>query len=324
MLINEWAMVLNLISIALMGMLAATALLALMWPFTARYIPQLSPSSQQRVLWLFVATPWATSTICVFVFLLSLDSSDNSLWLGRLTHWHHPYVFHLDSWHSAILVTFVLGLAYVLTRKGLNTFRHFNALNSITRLSQRETNHWGTGPDIIVLDSQTPSAFAGGLMRPKCYVTTGLIERVTETELDIIIEHERTHIKHRDIQKKLLFSLFASLYPKPVARRLNRMFSVTVEQLADAHVGKSHCAFAIAETLVKAARAQHLSAGANPLMVNYVTADDVDVRVRALIAPQAFRSLSWAYCLLLMALVTFVSSAAVDAVHHLIEAVFSH
>ena len=325
MLINESAILLNLLSIALMGLLAAIALLVLVWPFTAHYITQLSACTQQKVLWLFVATPWAASIICVFVFLSSLFQPDSSLWLGRLTHWHHPYVFHLDSWHSATLFVFILGSAYVLTRKGVNTVQHLNTLNSLTRFSQRKVSHLEIGRDIAVLESQAPSAFTAGFMRPKCYVTTGLIARVTETELDIIIEHERAHIKHRDTQKKLLFALLTSLYPKPVARRLNRLFSVAMEQLADAHVSKSYCAFEIAETLVKAARVQHASAGnANPLMVNFLTADDVDLRVRALVAPQAFRSHSLGYYLLFMALTTMVSSAAVDGLHHLIEAIFSH
>ncbi|MBR9910299.1 MAG: M56 family metallopeptidase [Gammaproteobacteria bacterium] len=325
MLINESAILLNLLNIALMGLLAATALLVLFWPIIARHIEQLSACAQQKMLWLFVATPWAASCICVFVFVSSLFQSKNSLLLGRLTHWHHPYVFHLDSWHSATLFIFILGVAYVLARKGLTTVRHLNTLNSITRLSQEKNRHWEIGRDIVVLESQTPSAFAAGFVRPKCYVTTGLIERVTETELDIIIEHERAHIKHRDTQKKLLFALFTSLYPKPVARRLNRLLSVAMEQLADAHVSKSYCAFDIAETLVKAARTQHVTAGnANPLMTNFFTADDVDLRVRALVAPQAFRPFPWGYCLLLMALTSMASSVAVDGLHHLIEAVFSH
>ncbi len=324
MLINESAMLLNLISIALLGLLAATALLVLLWLFTARYIEQLSPFTQQRVLWLFVVTPWVVSSICVCVFFSSLLQSDRLFWLDQLAHWHHPYVFQLDSWHSVTLVLFILGLAYLLTRKGLDAARHLNTLKSITHLSQKRTGHERTRRDTIVLESQTPAAFAAGLVHSKCYITTGLIEQVSETELDIIIAHERAHIRHRDVQKKLLFTLFASLYPKPVARRLNRLFSVAMEQLADAHVCQSHCAFDIAETLLKAARAQQVSTRTNSLLVNYVSADDVDIRVRALIAPQTFRSLPWAYCLLLMVLITLLSSVAVDALHHLMEALFSH
>tara|TARA_R110000850_G_scaffold145408_9_gene267517 strand:- start:300 stop:1280 length:981 start_codon:yes stop_codon:yes gene_type:complete len=326
MLINESAILLNLLSIALMGLLAATVLLVLVWRLTDRYIEQLSACAQKKLLWLFVVAPWVVSIVCVFIFLASLFQSDRSFWLGKLTHWHHPYVFHLDSWHGATLLLFILGVTYVLVRKSLKTIRHLHTLSSITRFSVDESRHWEVGRDIVVLESQMPSAFAAGLIHPKCYVTTGLIERVTGTELDIIIEHERAHIKHRDTQKKLLFTVLTSLFPKSVARCLNRLFSVAMEQLADAHVSKSYCEFDIAETLIKAARMQSVSTSSvNPLMVNYVTADDVDVRIRALVTPHVFRSsFPLGYGLLVIALTAIASAVAVDGLHHLIEAVFSH
>ena len=325
MLVNEGAMILNLLSIALMGLLAATALLTVISLFTARFITLLSARAQKKTLWLFVAMPWSVSIACVLIFAPSLLQTESPLWLGALAHWHHPYVFYLDSWHGATLVLFILGAVYVLARKGLNAIRHLNALNTLTGLSQGNTRYWEVGQDIVVLESQIPSAFAGGLSRPKCYVTTGLIERVSETELDIIIDHERAHIRHKDTQKKLLFALFASLYPRPLARRLNQLFSLASELLADARVSKSYCNFDIAQTLVSATRIQRFFAGnANPALVSYFIADDVDYRVKALVDPQRLRSFPWAHCLLVIVLTTILSSIGVDSLHHLIEAVFSH
>ena len=325
MLINEWAIVLNLLSIALVGLLAAAVFLALIWPFTVRYIAQLSACTQKKVLWLFMGAPWIASVICVFVFLPSLFQLESLSWLSRLAHWHHPYVFYLDSWHSITLLIFILGAAYVLFRKGLTAVRYFNALASLSNLSRDKARHREIGRDVVVLESHVPSAFTAGLFSPKCYVTTGLVKQVSETELDIIVAHERAHIKHKDTRKKLLFALVASLYPRPVAQRFNRLFSVATEQLADAQVGKTYSVFDIAQTLVNAARIQRISGGnMNPAGVSYFIADDVDVRVRALIAPQEFRPFSWGNCLLIMTLTTILSLAGVDSLHHLIEAIFSH
>lgn len=326
MIINESAILLNLLCVALICLLFSVVLLVLVWLFSARYVEQLSARVQQRVLWLFVVTPWVVSTICVVAFQTSLYQSSRSYWLDRLAHWHHPYVFHLDSWHGVTLLLFVFGVAYVLVRNSLKTMRHLNTLKSITRLSADEARLWEVGCDIVVLESQTPSAFVAGFMRPKCYVTTGLLERVTRLELDIIIEHERAHIKHRDTQKKLLFAVLTSLFPKSVARSLNRLISVVMEQLADAHVSKSHCAFDIAETLIKAARTQSSAkSNMNFLVVSYVSVEDVDVRIRALVTPHAFRSsFPLGYGLLFIALTAIASFAAVDGLHHMIEAVFSH
>lgn len=176
-----------------------------------------------------------------------------------------------------------------------------------------------------MLESRTPVAFAAGLLNPRCYVTTGLIGQVTEAELDIILAHERAHIEHKDTRKKLFFALLASLYPRPITQRLNRLFSLATEQLADAHVSQSYSFFDIAQTLVNAAKIRRFSGGnVNAPSINYFIADDVDVRVRALVAPQKFRSFPWAYCLLIMMLITTLSFAGVDTLHHLIEAIFSH
>ncbi|TNE82239.1 MAG: M56 family peptidase [Gammaproteobacteria bacterium] len=337
MLINEPAIILNLLSIALMGLLLATLLLASVWPFMTRHIAQFSAATQKKLLWLFVAAPWGVSIICVSVFLPSLFHGANSSWLGQLAHWHHPYVFYLESWHAAILLMFMLGISYVLASKGLNAARHLHALDSLTHLSmgssgsrtREKARRWEIGRDIVVLESKTPSAFAAGLSNPKCYVTTGLIEQVSETELDIILDHERAHIKHRDIRNKLLFALFASLYPRPVARRLNRSFSMATEQLADALVSNAHCKLDIAQTLVKAARIQRIFTGSltghgTTLVVNYFIADNVDLRVRALVTTQAFRTFPWISCLSIMMLTAILSAVGVDALHHLIEAFFSH
>lgn len=333
MLINEWAIVFNLLGIALMGLLASAVLLALIWPLMARYITLFFAGTQKKLLWLFVVTPWVTSILCLFIFLPSVFQLESALWLTPLAHWHHPYVFYLDSWHGAALFLFMLGAAYVFIRNGLGAARHLNALDLLTRLSkespgsrvQSDSRQWKVGRDIIVLESRTPVAFAAGLLNPRCYVTTGLIGQVTEAELDIILAHERAHIKHKDTRKKLLFALLASLYPKPITQGLNRLFSLATEQLADAHVSQSYSVFDIAQTLVNATKIQRFS-GANvrAASINYFIADDVDVRVRALVVPQKFRSFPSAYCLLIMMLTTTLSFAGVDTLHHLIEAIFSH
>lgn len=333
MLINEGAIVFNLLSIAFMGLLASAALLVLIWPLMARHITLFSAGTQKKLLWLFVVTPWVASIFCLFIFIPSVFQLESTLWLTPLAHWHHPYVFYLDSWHGAALFLFMLGIAYVVIQKGLNAARHLNTINSLMRLSksspgnwvQSEFRQWSIERDIIVLESRTPIAFAAGLLNPRCYVTTGLIGQVSEAELEIILAHERAHIEHKDTRKKWFFALLASLYPRPITERLNRFFSLATEQLADAHVGQSYNVFDIAQTLVNAAKIQRFSgANVNAASINYFIADDVDVRVRALVAPQKCRSFPWAYSLLIMMLTTTLSFAGVDTLHHLIEAIFSH
>ncbi|PKL96082.1 MAG: hypothetical protein CVV18_03060 [Gammaproteobacteria bacterium HGW-Gammaproteobacteria-8] len=169
------------------------------------------------------------------------------------------------------------------------------------------------------------------MAHPKCYVTTCLIERVSEKDLEIIIEHERAHIRNNDTRRKLLFALLASLYPSPLARRVNRLFSVATELQADAEASQSHCSLDIAQTLINVARIQQPDVGnSNPevpqqsALVTRFVDDDVFCRVRALVAPRQSRPFPWGYCLPLVMLTLFLSTIAIDVLHHLIEAGFSH
>lgn len=325
MLTNEWAIIFNLLSVALIGLLAATALLALVGSSAVSRLNQLSADTLRTTLWLFLFTPWAVSIICVLLFVPSMFRTERTFWLNQVAHWHHPDVFYFDNWHGATLMLFILGLVYLLVRNGLKVFDHLKALDTLTRLSGVNARHREMGRDIVVLESEIPSAFTAGLLHAKCYVTTGLMEQISEKELNIIIEHERAHIKHKDTQNKLMFSIFVLLYPKPLARLFNQLFSLATEQLADAEASKSHCALEIAETLVRAARMQRSFDGRlHPSLVSHFIANDVDSRVRALVSPPGFQSFPWVYCLLFIILTTIISSSGVDALHHLVETVFSH
>lgn len=324
MLINEWAIFLNLLSIALMGLLAATILLTLLSPRLLHYIPHLTASTQKKALWLLVSTPGIVGILCVLLFIPSLIQSGNWHWLDQIAHWHHPYVFYLDSWHAVLLSVFTIGTLYMLIHKAANASRHLRTLKTLTCLTQNK-DILKAGKDVVVLQSQSPSAFTAGLLKPRCYITTGLIDEVSKAELDIIIDHERAHIRHNDAQKKWLFTLLASIYPKRVTRTLTKQFSLATELLADAQVSKSYNGIDIAHTLVKTARIQRSFTGrATFASVSHFIAGDVEFRVKALIAPPMYRSFPWSYSLLLFGLTVVASTLGVDALHHLVEAVFSH
>ncbi len=322
MLTNEWAIIFNLLSIVVTALLVTTVLLCFAWLAIAQYIEQFSLHTQKRILWLFVSAPWLLSIIYVAFFVPSLFQSHNTIWL---THWHHPHEFYLTSWHGAFLFVSALGFIYVLTRKLITASRHLSALSSLTGLFQNKGQHEQISLDVVVLESQTPLAFSAGIFNPKCYVTTGLVEQFSGEELDIILEHERAHIKHKDLQQKLLFTLLVSFFPKPVSFQLNRSFSLVAEKLADQSVCENHSKLDIAQTLIKSVRAQKLSKDYFcSAVVNYFTSDDVDSRVKALIEPQDYRLFSWNLCLIFLASFTIVSFVGVDGLHHLIETLFSH
>ena len=64
-------------------------------------------------------------------------------------------------------------------------------------------------PQIYVIDSEAPNAFASGRDPQHAVVcaTTGLLEKLNRTELEAVIAHELSHIKNYDIRLMTLVSI---------------------------------------------------------------------------------------------------------------------
>ncbi len=68
-------------------------------------------------------------------------------------------------------------------------------------------------PRVAISDSPIPNAFATGRSPSKSVicVTTSLMERLDEPELEAVLAHELTHIKNRDVTVITLASFFATV-----------------------------------------------------------------------------------------------------------------
>jgi len=135
MVINHAPMVLNLLSVAVMTLLVATALQALTLLPAARFLTRLSPDAQKKALWLFVTTPWGVSIVCVLICLPSLLRLERPFWLDPLIHWHHPFAFQLDSWHGATVLVFFLVQPTWWPGKVLMRFANLNSLTTLRQFS---------------------------------------------------------------------------------------------------------------------------------------------------------------------------------------------
>jgi heat shock protein HtpX len=68
-------------------------------------------------------------------------------------------------------------------------------------------------PRVAIVDTDVPNAFATG-RSPKhavVAVTTGLMRRLDQPELEAVLAHELTHVKNRDVRTMTLASFFATL-----------------------------------------------------------------------------------------------------------------
>lgn len=107
-----------------------------------------------------------------------------------------------------------------------------------------------------VLRSATPTAFTAGLVRPRIYLSAGLVETLTRGELRSVIRHEQAHAAAWD-PVRLAAARFLSdfLWFLPVARNLTDAFANQAEFRADdAAVAVGSDSIALAAAIVKVAR----------------------------------------------------------------------
>ena len=323
MLINDWAVVMNLVAIALLGFIISVSLLSAVWLLLSQFVHLFSTKSQKLVMWIWVTGPWVLGFITMLVFSPIFEQTPMHAWIAEVAHWHHLYVFQLDSWHGLSVALFILFSVVILNIKWRQLHGQSSSVQMLKAFSNSQ-HRTISEQRIIVLDSDVPTAFTSGLIKPICYVSSGLVKQLTGKELDIVIEHELAHVRKKDPLFKLLFALFSAYYPKQLADKLNAKFSLITEHLADQATVMKHSAEDIASTLIKVVRLQKaIPAYENSPVLCFFGADNIAQRVQRLLKP-INRPMPLAIPIGSLLILLCLTVLAVDATHHLIEFSFSH
>ena len=68
-------------------------------------------------------------------------------------------------------------------------------------------------PEVRIVDDPAPNAFAAGLRPQSSYlgVTTGLLRTMPKRELEAVIGHEISHVRHRDTYLMTMATIFAGV-----------------------------------------------------------------------------------------------------------------
>jgi hypothetical protein len=90
-------------------------------------------------------------------------------------------------------------------------------------------------PMVSVIDVAAPLAFCAGWLRPRIYVSTGTLERLSESELRAVLAHEHHHRSRRDpLRLAVGRVLCQALFFLPVLRSLHDRYGDVAELTADA------------------------------------------------------------------------------------------
>ena len=90
---------------------------------------------------------------------------------------------------------------------------------------------------VEVVDLARPLAFTYGWLQPRVCLSTALIERLVDDELEAVLYHEAWHVLRRDPLRLIVVKLFNdAFFFVPDLARLAHLHSLTVEIAADRHV----------------------------------------------------------------------------------------
>jgi hypothetical protein len=90
-------------------------------------------------------------------------------------------------------------------------------------------------PAVVVVDVAAPLAFCAGWLRPRVYVSTGVVERLSDRELRAVLAHEQQHGALRDpLRLAVSHVLCQALFFLPVLRSLHETYAGATELTADA------------------------------------------------------------------------------------------
>jgi hypothetical protein len=107
------------------------------------------------------------------------------------------------------------------------TRRMTRSLPVIRRLAEQ--------PSVLVVDTSAPVAFCAGWLRPRVYVSTGVLDRLSEPELRAVLAHEGQHGALRDPLRLAVGRVLAqALFFLPVLSALHSDYADAAELTADA------------------------------------------------------------------------------------------
>jgi Zn-dependent protease with chaperone function len=189
--------------------------------------------------WLY-AVLWVPPVVLLASFLPGLfgmvvEQSDHCFSHGSDHHHHHLCLLHPPhatghplSWAAPLGLVLVVGIVLVRCAwRGRSQRRLARALVATSRPSQ-------LGDGVRLLDCREPMAVTVGIRPPMILLSTGLIELATARTLEVVLAHERAHVRRGDTRLARVDRLAAALLPRSVAAPLLEQITLAREQACDA------------------------------------------------------------------------------------------
>lgn len=155
----------------------------------------------------------------------------------------------------------VLVLSLVAVAGTVALFKHARQLmilsSALNRSAVFATQVASSSGSALKVTDDVPFAFCHGLIKPRVFVSTGLISLLEPAEADVVLLHERLHAQRLDPLKIFLAHVITSaFFWLPASKTVRNRFLLNLETRVDDMVAKTQGTPAVLATLSKLLRVQ--------------------------------------------------------------------
>jgi Zn-dependent protease with chaperone function len=234
----------------------ATLASSFLWRVIGKRALKWTPTTRARTLFMLRVLP-VTASLAVLMFLILPAYITHE---PRSTHESVSYKLGLIALVSA-------GGIALATFRGLASWRATSRLISDWLTHARRISLAEVGIPCYQIQHQFPVVALVGILRPRLFIASQVVEQLRPEELAGAIHHEVGHLIARDNLKRAFMRVCRDvLLIIPCGRMLDRHWSEASEAAADEHaaLGGGNVALDLASALVKIARM--IPAGSRPAM----------------------------------------------------------
>lgn len=235
-----------------------------LYPAIRPLLMELHPATASSLLLSWITLPAFSaliSSLLLFAPVLSLMMTDTECSAGRCG-------IAASAAHLVQLPTLIIGF-WLLVSSATIFWRYWLPSH---RLSRQLSYTCTADNQYFLLPSDTPAAFTLGWLKPRIYLTSGLLEQCDSEDIACILNHEQAHQRRRDNLNQLLARMFTSVLPQRLVQRQLDDYNLLCEQACDQDATRFQPADQIAGTLLKVARLQsrRLPSGATTFVGGHV------------------------------------------------------
>lgn len=153
---------------------------------------------------------------------------------------------------QGLLLVSLAGLSTIVTWRAArslarNVRTHRRLVATLDRVGHAET----TGARVTLFADDEPRAFCAGYLKPRIYLSTGALQRLSRVEMRAVVAHERFHCSRRDpLRILLLRTLAAAFFFLPAVGPFAERYESAAELAADEAAIRAGSRSALASALL--------------------------------------------------------------------------